>query len=190
MHIVNKKLCLFKPILVNHRYVMLIILLFTLRLQFFIHYHAGSSGDHMGEYKTLYKMRLRFFWTKLRKDIKQWAKNFGHCVAYNVWFNRRQELHFSWHVTIPFYSMHLDIWSPGNVLHDHKEGGHLLNFMCDFTQFIVSCIITDTQAVAFIKIFMEQVVLNFGMVAVVVVDVDGRFRNTFEAMCKILKLIF
>ena len=37
---------------------------------------------------------------------------------------------------------------------------------------------------------MEQVILNFGMVAVVVVDNDNRFRITFEDMCKILKLTF
>ena len=37
---------------------------------------------------------------------------------------------------------------------------------------------------------MEQVILTFGMVAVVVVDTDSRFRSTFEAMCKLLKLIF
>jgi len=44
--------------------------------------------------------------------------------------------------------------------------------------------------VALIKFFMEQVLLNFGMVAVVVVDADGRFRNTFEATRKMLKLSF
>ena len=37
---------------------------------------------------------------------------------------------------------------------------------------------------------MEQVILTFGMVAVVVVDTDSRFRSTFEAMCKLLKLTF
>lgn len=37
---------------------------------------------------------------------------------------------------------------------------------------------------------MEQVVLNFGMVAIVVVDADSRFLSKFEAMCKILKLTF
>ena len=37
---------------------------------------------------------------------------------------------------------------------------------------------------------MEQVILTFGMVSVVVVDADSRFRSTFEVMCKLLKLIF
>ena len=37
---------------------------------------------------------------------------------------------------------------------------------------------------------MEQVILTFDMVVVVVVDDDSRFRSTFEAMCKLIKLIF
>ena len=93
-------------------------------------------------------------------------------------------------MTIPFYIMHLDIRSPGNVLVNHKDGGHLLNCMCDLTQFVVSCILTDTSAAALAEIFMAQVVLSFGMVAIVVVDADNRFRSTFEAMCKSLKLTF
>ena len=37
---------------------------------------------------------------------------------------------------------------------------------------------------------MESVVLSFGMVAVVVVDADSKFRGVFEELCKILKLVF
>ena len=54
----------------------------------------------------------------------------------------------------------------------------------------MSCIITETQAEYLSKMFMEQVILNFGMVAVVVVDANNRFRSTFEAMYKLLKLVF
>lgn len=65
----------------------------------------------------------------------------------------------------------------------------MMNFMCYLTQFTVSCIITDTQAESFSKIFMEQVIQHFRMVLIVVVDVDNRFKSIFEAMCKILKLV-
>ena len=37
---------------------------------------------------------------------------------------------------------------------------------------------------------MEEVVLSFGMVAVVVVDSDSRLRSAFEEMCKCLKIKF
>ena len=120
---------IFKPILANQRHVILIIVPRSLQQQIFSHFHAGPGGGHMRD-----RIRLRFFWPKLRENIKEWVKNCGHCVSYNIWRNRRQELYFSWPVTIPFYMMHLDMWSPGDVLKTHKDGGHLLNCMCDLTQ--------------------------------------------------------
>ena len=151
IQIVNNKLALFKPILANDRHAMLIIVPISLRRKLFSHYHAGLRGKHMGEYKTLYKIRLRICLPKLREDIKQWVKNCAHCIVYNVWHNRRQELHFSWPVIIPFYIMHLDIWSPGNMLNEPEDGEHILNCMCDLTQFIVSCILIDARSGALSK---------------------------------------
>ena len=54
--------------------------------------------------------------------------------------------------------------------------------MCDLTQFIVSCILIDTRSEALSKKITEQVILTFVMVAVVVADVDSRFRSTFEVI--------
>ena len=57
----------------------------------------------MGEYKTLYRIRLQLFWPKLREDVNKWVIFCAHCVSYNVWINRKEELKFSWPVTIPLY---------------------------------------------------------------------------------------
>ena len=95
IQIVNKKLVIFKPILANHRHFMLMIVPISLHRKLFRLYHVSPSSGHMGEYKTLYRIRLRVFWQKLREDIKQYVKNCAHYIAYNVSRNRRQELNFS-----------------------------------------------------------------------------------------------
>ena len=110
----------------------------------------------MEKYKTLYRIRLILFWSKLREDIKQWVKNCTHFISYNVWHNHRQELYFSWPVIIFFYTIRLDIWSPVNVLNEHEDGGHILKCICDLTQFIVSCILIDTRSEALSKILRNK----------------------------------
>ena len=92
----------------------------------------------MGTYKTLFRLRMRFFWTNMREDIKQWEAKCAHCVSYNVWRNRKSEMHFSWPITVPFWIMHVNLWSPGATL-DH-DGNKIcfMNIMCDITQFVVS----------------------------------------------------
>ena len=120
----------------------------SLRRSVFIHPHAGTSGGggHLGEYKTLYKMRLQLFWPKLREDVKQWVKGCAHCVSYNVFRNRKQDLNFSWSVTISFYITNLDIWSPVTALHKNQEGCHILDAMCDLTQLTISSITEYTKS--------------------------------------------
>ena len=36
--------------------------------------HASPIAGHMGEYKTLYRIRLRFFWPCMRVDITEWIQ--------------------------------------------------------------------------------------------------------------------
>ena len=34
--------------------------------------NTTSVAGHTGEYKTLYRIRLRFSWSRMRIDIKEW----------------------------------------------------------------------------------------------------------------------
>ena len=62
--------------------------------------------------------------------------------------------------------------------------------MCDLTKFIVSSIITDIKSEVLAKLFVEEVVLSFEMVDVVVVDSDSRFRGEFQEICKTIQITF
>ena len=64
--------------------------------------------------------------------------------------------------------MNIDIWLPKKFLHNNEEVCHLINNMCDLTQVIILSITTDDTSESLAKLFMEEVVLSFGMVAVVV----------------------
>ena len=143
----------------------------------------------MGEYKTLYRLRMRFFWPKMRSDVKVWIKGCAECTANRTWKNKKNDLYFSWPVTIPFWILHCDIWSPGNIT-DEQGNTSVLNCMCDLTQFVVSIVTSDTTAATLSQLIMEQVLLKYGMCAVIVVDAASNFRGIFEQMCSILSITF
>ena len=66
--------------------------------------------------------------------------------------------------------MHVDLWAPRKML--NKQTGKtmiLMNTMCDLTQFVVSTVIENPTAKSLAQLFMEDVVLTFEMVAVVIV---------------------
>ena len=47
--------------------------------------------------------------------------------------------------------MHVNLWYPGTALSENSTGRHLLNAMCDLTQFVISTIITETHAEHLVK---------------------------------------
>ena len=127
----------------------------------------------------------------MREDIKQWVVKCAHCVAYHMWHNRKSELYFSLTITSPFWIIQTDLWIPGNADTDSRVNtGYLLNSLCNLTQFVVSTPTFNITASALAKLFMEEVLLTFGMCAVVVLD-DGRyFKDIFKEMCEHLKLTY
>ena len=142
----------------------------------------------MGEYKTIFCLRLRFFWTGLQKDVKEWIKWCAHCVAHNVWRSRKRKLYFSLPVTMKFYIIHVNIWSPGHLVNTNKYTIQLMNLMCDLTQSVISSVVWNINVEILAKTFMEEFSLQFGMKAVIVVDADSKFRSVFEDTCKALKI--
>ena len=86
----------------------------------------------MGEYKTLYRIRLRFFWPRMRSDIHQWIKECPHCRLTFHWRRRGHELMFSWHVSSPFAIIHVDLWMSGKYT-DSNSNMALMNALCDMS---------------------------------------------------------
>ena len=107
----------------------LIIFPESIRKVLFDHYHDGPCGGHMGYTKTIYRLRLWFFWTGMRELIRDWVVACTHCLSYNNWRTCSSELYFSWYVTISFWIMHIDLWSTGTTETDDGDKIHLMNGM-------------------------------------------------------------
>ena len=112
---------------------MLIIVLLPRHRDVFSAYHASPSAGHMGIYKTLHRIRLRFFWPRCRKDVTTWVLQCPHCVAANVTVARYSELIFSWPLCCPFYILHVALWAPGEIA-NYRGETYLMNSMCDWLQ--------------------------------------------------------
>ena len=144
----------------------------------------------MGEYKKLYHITSRFYFPKIRDDIKTWVQSCAHCTTYNVWRNRKSELYFFWPITTPFWIMHIDLWCPGHILDSTEKKGQLMNVIFNLTQFVLStpkCNITPENLA---KLSMEEVFLNFGTCAVIVIDNVRTFKGTFQKMYRSLKITY
>ena len=142
----------------------------------------------MGTYKTLFKTRMRLFWTRIREYIKTWVARCAHCVSYNVWRTRKSEMHFSWPITVSFWVMNVDLWYPFLVEDAGREKDILMSSMCNLTQFIVSSPTLDIDAASLAQLFVSNVIMSFGMRSVILIDDGSTFRSIFIGMCTSLNI--
>ena len=186
----NGRLVLYLTLACEGRRLMLIVVPISLRRDIFSAYHAAPTAGHMGPYKTLHRIRLRFFWPKVRADVFDWCQQCAHCIATSNNIRRHSELMFSWPVSTPFFILHIDLWQPGKTEERFSGSTHLLAAMCDLTGFIVCHPVSNTTSDDLARVFMEEVLLKVGLCGLVVVDAASAFLSNFKDMCDALGLRF
>ena len=80
LSLLEGRLVYYEPIPAVTTYMCRIIVLISLRRVIFNLMHATPITGHMGEYKTLYRIRLRLFWPRLCSDVSNWIKKCPHCM--------------------------------------------------------------------------------------------------------------
>lgn len=190
VHLRDERLVYLKPIPHNQRSLALIIVPCALRRTIFTAYHASPLAGHMDYYKTLYCLRLRFFWPKMWTSVRQLISTCAHCILSNATKRDASSLLYSFPVTKPFCMLFCDLWTPG-VTSPHSKPKHYMTTMDDLTGFVIpSDMGTGPTSESIAWHFMRNVALKFGMCAAICVDDDNKFRGLFEAAANALKIRF
>jgi hypothetical protein len=187
LSLLDGKLVVYQPVQNNKELLMLIIVPVSLRRDIFSAYHASPSTGHMGIYKTLHRIRLRFFWPHSRKDITSWVLQCPHCIASNGTVARNSELIFSWPLCCPFYILHVDLWAPGDIA-NYRGETYLMNSMCDLTGFVLINATNNITAHDLARLLVQEVLLKVGFCGLIVVDDGSTFKGLFRSVCDILNI--
>ena len=91
----------------------------------------------------------------------------------------------SWPITTTFAIISVDLWAPGDM-ENYRGRNHLINYVYDMTQFLVSIATYFITASHLVRLFMKGVLSKFGLCAMIVEDKDGKFMGTFLQMGKAL----
>ena len=185
----DDRLTLFSCTGSSHRFLSLIVVPADLRRVVFSAIHASGVGAHMGGWKTMVMLRIRFFWPHMRKTILEWVNMCAACIPARLQIKASSGLVHSWPITTPMAIVSVDIWSPGDIKNCYGQKA-LFNTMCDMCQRVICVAITATEASYLARMFMEHVLLKFGICIMVVCDDGNEFRGTFEKMCNKLNIKF
>ena len=77
---------------------------------------------------------------------------------------------------------------PGLIEGVGKEKSYSMNSMCDLTQLIVSSPTLDIDTASLAQIFVSDVIINFRVYSVVLIDDGSTFKSVFVGICNSLNI--
>jgi hypothetical protein len=138
--------------------------------------HDSQSTGHLGQRKTLERVKQSFIWYNMSKD----------CIQYVKTCNQNKKVHIkpraglqSFHAGFPMERVHLDILGPFNTSEDGNR--YVLMMIDQFTKWMEMAAIPEQPALTIAEKFVVHFVVTFGCPR----NFDG---NLFKSLCTILEV--
>ena len=93
----------------------------------FVAFHSNPLGGHLNAYRTLHRLRLRYFWPEMYSYIKRMCNACPGCALSNPGRRTSSELVYHFPIEAPFRVLFVDAYKAGN--HASFEGDEALLYL-------------------------------------------------------------
>lgn len=120
------------------------------------------------------------------KYIKHQIQSCAACLLKNNAAHPSSELLYSFPLDAPMNTMHAELWSPG------KQSGYvshtaLMIVLCHMTTFVAIKPVKEQNSKSFAKA-VYQIMMRYGLAALIVTDPDSKFNKKNSEKCSLLKI--
>ena len=150
--------------------------------------HDSKGSGHLGQDKTLDKLKQRFYWYGMSRDSDIYVKQCPTCNK-NKKGNRKPRGALGlYHSGCPMERVHLDIVGPINPR--SKSGSAYILVMVDqFTKWVELAALPAQNAELTARAFLRHFIVTFGCPFEVHTDQGRNFESDlFQAFCKVLEI--
>ena len=147
--------------------------------------HNTLVGGHMGERKTLEKVRAHFYWPGQRKEVEQWCRNCNVCLSRKSPSHKaRAPMEIS-QTLRPMQRVAMDILGP---LPETLRGNKYILVVGEyFTKWKEAFPLKDTEALTIAKVFVNEFVCRFGVPDSLHTDQGRNFEaKVLKEVCQLL----
>ena len=123
--------------------------------------HNTVTGGHLGVRKTLSKVKKRYFWYKMRQDVKYWCAKCDICASKKAPCRKPRAPMQQYIVGAPWERMAIDILGP--LPKTYKGNRYLMVVEDYFTKWTEAIPIKDMEAITVAQKFAERIVTIFGV---------------------------
>lgn len=164
-----------------------IVLPTSLRQNVLHQLHNVPTAGHLGVKKTLQKVRLRYFWYGLRRDVEHWISKCDTCASRKAPNKTPKAPMKLYSVGVPMERLAIDIAGP--LPKTNKGNRYILVISDYFTKWTQAFAIKDQEATTVANILVNEFVCLFGVPRMLHSDKGSNFESrVFTEMCKILDI--
>lgn len=144
-------------------------------------------GGHIGQKKLLEKLKTRYTWKGMSKDVAKYTNNCEKCKLNKVQSHTREPMKTTETPQKPFDIVIIDTVGPL----PKTENGHeyAATIICDLSKYLIMVPMMDKTAKSMAKAIFENVILVFGPIANIRTDRGTEFTaGIFTEICSLLEI--
>ena len=147
--------------------------------------HNSKSAGHLGEKKTLARLRERFYWLGCGRDVRLWCQSCDECASRKPPAKSSRAPMQRYNVGAPLERIALDVLGP---LPETDRGNKYILVVADyFTKWTESYALPDQVAPTVAAVLVDEFVSRFGVPLQIHSDQGRNFESAvFSEMCDIL----
>lgn len=152
-----------------------------------IYHNDPILGGHCGQKKLYAKIRTKYYWKKMTRDIAKFVKNCPKCNLNKVKPSNVEKLVLTPTPTKAFDIVVLDTIGP--LPQSNYGNKYALTLMCDLSKYLITIAIPDKSAQTVARAIFENFILVYGKMGTIKSDLGTEFKNEIvRELCKFLKI--
>ncbi|XP_067633073.1 retrovirus-related Pol polyprotein from transposon 412 isoform X3 [Eurosta solidaginis] len=151
-------------------------------------YHTDPIlGGHFGSKKVYAKLRTKYYWKGMTRDIAKFVKNCEKCLLNKVKPKTKENLVLTETPCKPFDIVVIDTIGP---LPQSDNGNKFaVTIICDLSKYLVTIAIPDKSAKTVASAIFENFILIYGIMKTIKTDLGTEYKNEiFSELTKLLKI--
>ena len=147
----------------------------VLRKEVFRQLHSNITSGHLGRRKTYDKIRKRFYWCNMHKDVSYWYRICSTCGSRKMPYRNAKTPMRQYNVGYPMECIGLDICGPNPV--SKKGHKYLMVVSCYFTKWVDAIPLKTQDAKYVTSKLVDRFISIFGVPLQLHPDLGSNFES-------------
>ena len=151
-------------------------------------YHSSITAGHSGISKTCTRIKQKYYWPTLRRDVEKFVKHCDSCQRNKLVRKKNlQPMEITTTSKTSFNKIFLDIVGP---LHDTESNNkYIITLQDDLSKYSQAYPVLNHTAETVAQVFVEQFICRFGSPNIIVTDQGTEFMSDlFKNVAKLFKI--